>query len=433
MQSLSLLCWGLATLRHQPGDGLLDAASARVAQLASGQQAQQAAQQHGSMGQHGAAPAGEQLEEEGEEGESLSVAEGGALQALSLVAWAYASWGHSDARLHAAVRRCLLMEAAAEEPAPQSIPGPGVVPSEQRQSSAGEPEGSSSWESEGGEPASSSASSGGGRRPQRSGAQQRVLRGLAPATVSNFAWALGKQGQRDTELLRTLRSSAEANMHRQARAPSASMPACMNCVHCDRSGAVAAACCGAACRLAAHRTLNRSLQLCRGPQSQWMRVRHHAAPLLDPPAAGTMPRSSQTCSGATRRWRCSRPTASSPPRPARSPRSWRAATQAWRPWPPFRWRGCGASSCVPSSVPSSVVRVGRCCTRGFFFLLLLVGCPPGSSAGLHPPCSVAGAFGSGWVRGAKALAAAPAAAAAAAGFSPPRVSWRPLCAVWQRQ
>ncbi len=170
-QAVGMLCWGLATLHHHPSCVFLDAMAARLAQRA----------QHGPQ----AAPAGDAAGAVLPGGEGTPV-----LQTLSLVAWAFAQWGHNEPRLLEAIRSSLPALPAAAATAADAAAG---------EASAG----------------------GGGSPPAPAGAaglllegeaEQREVEPLAPPTVSNLAFALAKQGVHDPALLRTLRWAAERSL-----------------------------------------------------------------------------------------------------------------------------------------------------------------------------------------------------------------------------
>lgn len=161
-QAISMLCWGLATLQHHPGYAFLDTMAASLARQAQAQQQQLGGQKAGaaegsSQGLHTGLDAS---------------AKGGSppLQALSLVAWAFAQWSHPDERLHTAVRACLL--------------GGSVQDSAQDSPLERETQG-----------------------------QSLTGRGAAaPASISNIAFALAKLGVRDAELVVALRLVAEHSL-----------------------------------------------------------------------------------------------------------------------------------------------------------------------------------------------------------------------------
>lgn len=118
---------------------------------------------------------------------------GHASQALSLVAWSFAQWGHSDERLHKAIQRTLLPHGPAAQ-----LPV-DLQPLEQQQQ-----------QQQGGELAGRAA-----HAPNAVPGEPN----LAPLTVSNFAFALAKQGVHDPELVHALRLAAEPQIHRQANPP----------------------------------------------------------------------------------------------------------------------------------------------------------------------------------------------------------------------
>jgi hypothetical protein len=165
-QAIGMLCWGLASLHHHPNYVFLDSMASCLVQRA---------QHEGSALPQGAGRAGD---EAGGDAPQLDIP---ILHTLSVVAWAFARWGHNDPRLFDAIRSCL-----------------PALPWQQEAAQAG-----------GSEPAPAAAGA-----PSGPGSEGKDLEGLAPATVSNLAFAVAKQGLQDPALVCSLRQAAELSLPR---------------------------------------------------------------------------------------------------------------------------------------------------------------------------------------------------------------------------